>query len=155
MISDWQIDWCTDVLSGHAHLSYSLDSSGSVVDPGSSDPCLAFKLFAIPNSNLYVIIYRPTSACQTPQVIVLHSLKSNLYVIIYRPTSACQTPQVIEGNGLHCSPSFELYIVSIYFASCCGSKGGGYIERKVMEIYICILKNCSCLYIYNVHVLAS
>nr|XP_022298299.1 VWFA and cache domain-containing protein 1-like isoform X1 [Crassostrea virginica]XP_022298300.1 VWFA and cache domain-containing protein 1-like isoform X1 [Crassostrea virginica] len=62
-----QIDWCTDVLSGHAHLSYSLESSGSVVDPGSSDPCLAFKLFSIPNSNLYVIIYRPTSACQTPQ----------------------------------------------------------------------------------------
>lgn len=64
----FQIDWCTDVLSGHAHLSYSLDTSGSVVDPGSSDPCLSFKLVSVPNSNLYVIIYKPLTTCKSSQV---------------------------------------------------------------------------------------
>ena len=113
LISDWQIDWCTDVMSGHAHLSYSLDSSGSVVDPGSSDPCLAFKLFSIPNSNLYVIIYRPTSACQTPQVI--------------------------WGNGLHsgrCNavPLLGCLKCQFILLAVVKARGGGYIERKVMEI---------------------
>lgn len=67
-VYDFQIDWCTDVLSGHAHLSYSLDTSGSVVDPGSSDPCLSFKLVSVPNSNLYVIIYKPSTTCKSSQV---------------------------------------------------------------------------------------
>ncbi|XP_061187120.1 uncharacterized protein LOC133195283 [Saccostrea echinata] len=90
------IDWCSDVLSGHSHLSYSLDTSGSVVDPGSSDPCLDFQLIPINKSNLYVIIYKPLSMCHTTQAAC--SCTEMCSVCDHLQTNICQCPCTCFSN---------------------------------------------------------
>ncbi|XP_062613415.1 uncharacterized protein LOC134275179 [Saccostrea cucullata] len=90
------IDWCSDILSGHSQLSYSLDTSGSVVDPGSSDPCLDFKLIPINRSNLYVVIYKPLSTCHTTQAAC--SCTEKCSVCDHLQKNICQCPCTCFSN---------------------------------------------------------
>ncbi|XP_056001884.1 uncharacterized protein LOC125654160 [Ostrea edulis] len=95
---DLQINWCSDVQSGHSRLTYSLDTSGSVVDPGSSDPCLDFQVVPIHKSNLYVIIYKPSSTCHAVQTSC--SCTEVCSVCDHLQKNICQCPCMCFSNYL-------------------------------------------------------